>query len=661
MASEKVTMRVADPRYTSLGEEIAGSLLAGTYECAICVDHVTSTDPVWACDTCYGIVHIECLRSWIHHGADNGAWRCPKCQKSYATRPQDLTYTCFCKKTVRPATLSFSTPHTCEAVCGRVRRGTPCPHPCASVCHPGPCPPCPVVTPPKPCFCGKTTYVSACDSVEKGHSCGQVCGATLSCGNHTCEQDCHNGPCAPCPVTYPQSCFCGSVRDEDRPCKKGVEVADEAAAGDDAGSPQTFSCMGQCPKTLLCGKHPCTLPCHAGDCPVCHLLPSEVVACACGKTKVEALKTQPGAQVPERVSCTDPLPTCGAVCGKPQDCGKPGHRCVQPCHNGDCPPCVQPTAVPCRCGSRSATLTCADSRKPEGTTVPTCKLGEAKKKDDFDIFAGSGKKKKGGGGGVKTPATVTLPFVCESRCTAKRTCGKHACSTVCCPERGNVHLCSVKCGKPLPCGQHRCEQSCHTGRCPDCLRGGFDELACRCGATVIMPPIPCGTAPPTCRFPCVVPRECGHATGHNCHTDTKCPPCVAMEQKLCASHKAPCPWLSPCYMKDVVCKNKCLKQLCSNEKHRCQRQCHAGPCSECKSKCHKRLPGCGHNCTANCHEGACPPCTTTTVVFCRCSIATQKVACKDGHAGARAPCGEACRQVSVKLNEPSHLDPEGDY
>lgn len=39
---------------------------------------------------------------------------------------------------------------------------------------------------------------------------------------------------------------------------------------------------------------------------------------------------------------------------------------------------------------------------------------------------------------------------------------------------------------------------------------GFDELACNCGATVLYPPIPCGTQPPECDKPCSRTHACSH-------------------------------------------------------------------------------------------------------------------------------------------------------
>lgn len=39
---------------------------------------------------------------------------------------------------------------------------------------------------------------------------------------------------------------------------------------------------------------------------------------------------------------------------------------------------------------------------------------------------------------------------------------------------------------------------------------GFDELTCHCGASVIYPPVPCGTRPPECTQTCARMHECDH-------------------------------------------------------------------------------------------------------------------------------------------------------
>ena len=101
---------------------------------------------------------------------DNG-WRCPGCQNPSTVIPS--LYKCFCGRVTNPAQLrskgDMSVPHSCGEPC-RKRLNTssesPCQHKCPQLCHPGPCPPCPVMVTRK-CPCGKSrsVYQSICVSV----------------------------------------------------------------------------------------------------------------------------------------------------------------------------------------------------------------------------------------------------------------------------------------------------------------------------------------------------------------------------------------------------------------------------------------------------------------------------------------------------------------
>jgi transcriptional repressor NF-X1 len=143
---------------------------------------------------------------------------------------------------------------TCLSVCGKSLEA--CPHSCRASCHTGPCPPC-AITLVRPCRCGATTRSVACSTataetdstaflcnkpcgalracghhqctrlccplanlanptgkskkkaasnsvsaefidVEGWHLCDVICGKTLSCGNHRCEERDHRGSCPPC-------------------------------------------------------------------------------------------------------------------------------------------------------------------------------------------------------------------------------------------------------------------------------------------------------------------------------------------------------------------------------------------------------------------------------------------------------------------------------
>jgi transcriptional repressor NF-X1 len=246
---------------------------------------------------------------------------------------------------------------------------------------------------------------------------------------------------------------------------------------------------------------------------------------------------------------------------------------------------------PCRCGSVTRTVRCA-------------------------AFTGGA----AGDGGI----------LCDKPCPALRACGRHRCNRVCCPlaalagpakgkgkkrapagapqqeadDDTGLHACDLVCGKTLGCGNHTCEERDHRGACPPCLRSSFDEvgssmhvrrrsmlisiqLVCRCGRTVMMPPIPCGTRI-RCTHPCDrALLECGHSrVPHACHEDpAPCPPCPFLTTKRCACGKKDVPNVQ-CAQAKVACGTPCGKLLGCGF-HRCVRLCHAGECGACTSVCGK--------------------------------------------------------------------------
>lgn len=129
---------------------------------------------------------------------------------------------CFCGSTPDPKPPRLATPHSCGNSCSRPR---PCNHPCPISCHPGPCPPC-QVTLHLPCHCEKRSLAFKCanllssknfpkDGAARAElSCGQTCGKKLSCGNHTCQQTCHEGECQPCSIKAAARCYCGKTEQQ---------------------------------------------------------------------------------------------------------------------------------------------------------------------------------------------------------------------------------------------------------------------------------------------------------------------------------------------------------------------------------------------------------------------------------------------------------------
>lgn len=158
------------------------------------------------------------------------------------------------------------------------------------------------------------------DNVEAEHICLRVCGRPLKCGNHSCEELCHKGPCTSCleAVFEEIACACGrTILHPPQPC--GTRPPE---------------CRYECSQERTCGhpqvKHQCHLD--TEECPKCPFLVEK--PCICGK---KTLKNQP---------CWFTEVRCGLPCGKKLKCGI--HFCQKPCHRaGQCEDATSPCAQPC--------------------------------------------------------------------------------------------------------------------------------------------------------------------------------------------------------------------------------------------------------------------------------------------------------------------------
>ena len=148
-----------------------------------------------------------------------------RCICSYSAIPDKPR--CFCGRTINPEPRSGVTPHCCTHICNKIRREN-CPHRCTLPCHPGPCPPCGAFSPNVVCWshhtpigvrCGDTS-MSSCPNdtsfmsrftfiIFLDFSCHKPCGKLLNCGIHTCQQECHPGPCKECTHKADITCYCG--------------------------------------------------------------------------------------------------------------------------------------------------------------------------------------------------------------------------------------------------------------------------------------------------------------------------------------------------------------------------------------------------------------------------------------------------------------------
>ncbi|KPM11413.1 transcriptional repressor NF-X1-like protein [Sarcoptes scabiei] len=607
--------------------EIMDDLLRKSkYECIVCCDHIRSFDSTWNCSSCFNIFHLKCIRQWaqksttdsnatsssssseprqthqgdlnlnlasqlefttIQQSSSQSAplnrnqsvggmkWRCPTCQNIQNVIPK--SYYCFCGKNLDPDLSNYYVPHSCGEVCSRpLDQFNPkvdedffvCEHRCTLRCHPGKCLPCSTkIT--RVCACTKTKIMMNCAARRSEIKCSNDCGKLLDCLNHRCEKKCHFGECQSCDKTFELKCFCG------KRTKQSVRCSDMQNG---------WSCEEICSKPYDCGEHKCQKICHKDGCGSCPLSPDQIKSCCCGQTLLSDLislnKQQP------RKLCTDPIQTCGKICNKPLKCGdeENPHLCKAFCHEGPCPHCDQKTILRCFCGANSKMINCKEFESRN--------------------------------------------FSCKKKCNKKLSCGRHKCLKECCVN--NDHICRQVCGRKLDCGQHNCQEQCHRN-CSSCPNLIFTEIHCRCGGESLLPPLPCGTKPPTCQRPCSRDHGCDHIPNHSCHNDPECPPCVEFVERLCyGGHEIRTS--IPCFETGVSCGRFCQKLL-SCKVHKCVKICHDGDCPNCTQKCDRIRPDCSHPCRLPCHEDLksdqCPksPCLERIKIYCECEFYSKEVEC----------------------------------
>lgn len=617
-----------------LATRIHEDITYGQYECVICTNEVLPNSRIWSCSICWTVSHMSCVRKWYTNqmkkpeqpGAQApSGWRCPGCNSSMAEEPS--IYHCWCGKEVNPTSIPGLPPHSCGQTCSKPR--STCPHPCSSmVCHAGPCPPCEMMGPSIPCFCGKDISTKRCGETDyaNGWSCQEVCGDLLPCGEHECSRLCHSGLCGSCEIPIPSLCYCGKEFREIS-CERRGDRIDSFNHGQVKDSPETlgaeaegpgeawfsgsFTCEAECGRMYDCGQHRCEKSCHTQDEKVTHCPFSAdmVTHCPCGKTPLSELLGQP------RQACSDTIPNCHKRCDKALPCG---HRCQNGCHDSACPPCMQYMDVTCRCGRTTSKTVCHQGflQVPECMRVCRAQLNCGRHLHDLHCCAGEKKA--------------------IARIAAKRKKKNLGTSN---EEVEPEHICIRQCGRLLKCGKHDCQQLCHSGPCASCPEAIFEEISCHCGRTVLQPPQPCGTRPPECRFDCVRDRTCGHPrVSHNCHPDDKpCPACPFLVEKTCICGKQTLK-NQPCWFEEPRCGTICGKKLkCGT--HLCTKPCHRpGECedagirgSHCSQPCLKVRKSCDHVDTDQCHApSACnedKSCQAKTFITCECQHRKQEVRC----------------------------------
>ncbi|XP_016966713.1 NF-X1-type zinc finger protein NFXL1 [Drosophila biarmipes] len=451
-------------------------------------------------------------------------------------------------------------------------------HICEKVCHADPCGDgeCPLQV--RSCPCGKNTQVRPCNEAEE--TCGDTCQKLLSCGQHTCTQRCHRGPCISCPVRTKKKCRCG-LHEKELPCSKEFTCETKCKQIRDCGKHacNRKCCGDQCPpcekicgKQLSCNKHKCQSVCHNGPCYPCKL--ESQINCRCGKTK----RSVPcGRERSARIVCME-------LCRITAKCH---HAVKHRCHKGECPPCGQV------CGLPNDTSKCGHICKARcHEAVRVNKPKEAKpqaKKYDYKALPHP-RCEEGvvvtciGGHEVATwPCWNSKPSSCQRKCARQLRCGNHKCSLVChsvalpqdMAQQAGCANCEEGCSVPRPTGcVHACPKGCHPPPCAPC--NFVIKIKCHCGLNQVV--YKCseyfdetGTVQEimerreklrSCLNRCLKNYPCGHRCTAICHSG-KCP-----NPELCRKKVR------------IFCACKRLKQEIACDKHR------AGQTSlECDSNC----------------------------------------------------------------------------
>ncbi|KAI8892353.1 hypothetical protein BC833DRAFT_611933 [Globomyces pollinis-pini] len=491
-------------------------------------------------------------------------WRCPGCQNISPSAPRE--YECFCGKTVNPQFDRYICPHSCGQTCFKSRK---CTHPCTNICHPGPCPPCEGTAPAITCACKKTVLNLRCSdmvSTDFVPSCDEECNRTLNCGIHSCSFGCHEAPCPKCPEKIQVTCYCGNTTKE-RSCGDSTDsfscenqcgfqfkcgnhccedICHEHEHNDSDLCPYDITivthcpcnrctveellngqtrascsdpiptCLSDCGNILVCG-HACSSKCHLGPCPPCPK--SSEKACLCGSTQSLAVKCvdlefNPNSTEPFIPRCSKKCEVklscgshsclntcctlksweheCDQLCGKLLKCKL--HKCLMSCmHDGPCHDCVEGVSfdeLACSCGR---TITYPPI--PCGTKPPDCnhscqRVRSCSHPNFTQHYCHPDEE--------QCPPCMVFT---ERSCA----CGSKVLKNIPC-SRQTIPSCGGPCkNDTLECG-HKCKRVCHTGPCVD------------------------DTHP--CVSKCEITRSCGHTCQYKCHGSEGCNEELYCKQQL---------------------------------------------------------------------------------------------------------------------------------
>ncbi|XP_020215554.1 NF-X1-type zinc finger protein NFXL1 [Cajanus cajan] len=404
---------------------------------------------------------------------------------------------------------------SCGSTCGRKLDCRN--HVCVDTCHPGTCGECELLPSRiKTCCCGKTRLEEERQScLDPIPTCSQVCGKSLPCGIHRCQQVCHAGDCSPCLVLVSHKCRCGSTSRTVECCKTKTEnekftcqkpCGQKKNCGRHRCSERCCPlsnpnnvlnadwdphlCSLPCGKKLRCGQHACESLCHSGHCPPCLETIFTDLMCACGKTSI-----------PPPLPCGTPPPSCQLPCSIPQPCSHPASHS---CHFGDCPPCSVPVTKECI----------------------------------------------GGHVALRNIPCGSKDIRCNKLCGKTRQCGLHACGRTChlppcdnpSPVPGIRASCGQTCGAPRRECRHTCTAPCHpSSPCPDTRCEFPVSITCSCGRI-------------TANVPCDAGGSCANYNADAVHEASIIPKLPLLLQPLGANGKK-----VPLGQRKLKCNDDCAK------------------------------------------------------------------------------------------------------
>ena len=201
--------------------------------------------------------------------------------------------------------------------------------------------------------CGSDDLSFKHEESDKNHfyNCNEICDKLLSCGNHKCQNICHDGPCPPC-LLLPSKlakCPCGKTQMKELLLKKKIIRT--------SCLDLIPTCENKCDKILHIHKddvHTCEAQCHSDECPKCEK--KIKVKCRCGK-ETETIECHEREEVKfcnrrcsrkkscgrhqcNELCCNDKDHLCVLICNRVLNCGI--HKCDQLCHkSGQCPRCLE--------------------------------------------------------------------------------------------------------------------------------------------------------------------------------------------------------------------------------------------------------------------------------------------------------------------------------